>query len=90
LFFLNYLGGFDGKTRLNDVEVYDPDQDIWSFVAPMNVPRSGAGVVSYDNFVFAVGGYTTNLQLSSVERFDFLIFFNLKLNSVINLKACLH
>ena len=56
------------------MEVYDPDQDLWSSVASMNVPRSGAGVASFDNFVYAIGGYTTNLQLNSVERFDSLIF----------------
>jgi hypothetical protein len=36
----------------------------------MNVARSGAGICSYDDFIYAVGGYATNLQLSSVERFD--------------------
>ena len=36
-------GGFDGRDRLNQVEVYNPDQNLWTFAAPMLTARSGAG-----------------------------------------------
>lgn len=36
----------------------------------MNTARSGAGVCAIENFIYAVGGYTTSLQLSSCERYD--------------------
>ena len=55
---------------MREVEVYNPDQNAWYLVAPMNTPRSGAGVSHLGNFIYAVGGYTTNLQLNSVERYD--------------------
>jgi hypothetical protein len=38
----------------------------------MNVARSGAGVASLDENIYVVGGYTNDLQLNSVERFDTL------------------
>jgi hypothetical protein len=28
------------------------------------------GVCALDNYIYAVGGYTTNLQLNSAERYD--------------------
>jgi hypothetical protein len=37
------IGGFDGMNRLNTVEVFNPDQNKWTFIEPMNTARSGAG-----------------------------------------------
>ena len=35
------MGGFDGINRLQSVEVYNVDQDSWTFIAPMSVWSSG-------------------------------------------------
>lgn len=37
------VGGFDGVSRLNKVEVYDVDADEWKEVANMNFARAGCG-----------------------------------------------
>lgn len=39
------VGGHDGWSYLNTVERYDPDSKTWSYVAPMSIARSAAGVV---------------------------------------------
>lgn len=35
------VGGYDGQSRLNQVECYNPEQNRWSFVASMKESRSG-------------------------------------------------
>ena len=35
------VGGYDGQSRLNQVEYYNPEQNKWSFVASMKESRSG-------------------------------------------------
>ena len=37
------IGGFDGSYRLRSAEVYDIDQDRWSFISNMLVGRAGCG-----------------------------------------------
>lgn len=37
------VGGYDGNQRLKSVECYNPERDVWMFVADMQVARSGAG-----------------------------------------------
>ena len=38
------IGGYDGMKNLSTVEVYDPERDEWSFVAPMESHEGGVGV----------------------------------------------
>ena len=38
------IGGYDGMKNLSTVEMYDPDQDKWSFVAAMESHEGGVGV----------------------------------------------
>ena len=40
---LYIVGGFDGYVRLRSVERYDPEQDKWFDVVPMNTCRAGCG-----------------------------------------------
>ena len=40
------VGGHDGWSFLNTVERWDPDSRCWSYVAPMSVARSTAGVAT--------------------------------------------
>lgn len=37
------VGGCDSWNCLNSVEAYDPETNIWRFVAPINTPRRGCG-----------------------------------------------
>jgi N-acetylneuraminic acid mutarotase len=37
------MGGFDGSNRLRSVEVFNPEEDSWTFVASLNMCRAGSG-----------------------------------------------
>lgn len=63
-------GGYDGITSLNTVESYDPNIDVWTSIAPMTKHRSAAGVVAFDNQVYALGGHDGLSIFDSVERYD--------------------
>eukprot|EP01044_Picomonas_judraskeda_P041828 COSAG03_NODE_21241_length_307_cov_0.658654_1_plen_101_part_11 len=61
-------GGFDGSS-LNTAEVYDPQSNSWSSVAPMGTKRFGAvGVVLPGPRVLVVGGYDGSSYLSTAAE----------------------
>jgi kelch-like protein 18 len=55
------------------VESYDPNCDAWTSISPMNKHRSAAGVISFDNHVYALGGHD---GLSIFACVIFLMFEN--------------
>lgn len=63
-------GGFDGDSRHNSVETYDPQIDRWTSVTPMNVCREGAGLVATNDVIYSIGGYDGVSIQSSVEVYD--------------------
>lgn len=40
------VGGLDDATCFNTVERYDPETNLWAFVASMEIPRGGVGVAT--------------------------------------------
>lgn len=67
--FMYVTGGAESWNCLNTVERYNPENNTWTLVAPMNVARRGAGVA-----VHAGEAATTDVQQllvapSSCERF---------------------
>ena len=38
------IGGYDGFTNLNTVEIYDPEKNVWVFAANMTAHEGGVGV----------------------------------------------
>lgn len=46
--FVYVIGGAESWNCLNSVERYNPDNNTWTLVAPMNVARRGAGVAVYE------------------------------------------
>ena len=59
------VGGFDGQEVLNSVEVFDPVESSWSFAVAMNSPRSGVSLVSYNDSLYALGGFDGARRLRS-------------------------
>ena len=49
------VGGNDGISSLDKCEKYDPLLNKWSFIAPMNRHRAGAGVAELDGYLYVVG-----------------------------------
>lgn len=41
--FLYVVGGYDGQTRWNTAERYQPDTNTWHQLVPMSTTRSGLG-----------------------------------------------
>lgn len=42
--FMYVAGGAESWNCLNSVERYNPENNTWTLVAPMNVARRGAGI----------------------------------------------
>ena len=65
-------GGRDNNCRiLNSCEKYDPFNNCWSPLAPMNHARVGFGFVAIKNMIYAIGGSNDMTDpLTSVEVYD--------------------
>jgi N-acetylneuraminic acid mutarotase len=63
------MGGYDGDTRLNSCEFYDPTTESWTDGPQMVKRRSGADAATGpDGSIYVVGGTDGIMQHSSVER----------------------
>ncbi|CAH0714340.1 unnamed protein product, partial [Brenthis ino] len=63
-------GGFNGQECMNSVEVYDPDTNQWTNLAPMRSRRSGVSCIAYHNKIFVIGGFNGISRMCSGEVFD--------------------
>lgn len=61
------IGGMEGDKCRNDCYQYNPENNTWSSLAPMNSERSQAGIVYFDEKIYVFGGSTLNRCLSSCE-----------------------
>lgn len=70
------VGGKNNDYAINDnifasTERYDPDQNKWTYVAPMNCARYSHKVAVINNNLYAVGGKSSSQEyLSSAEKYD--------------------
>ena len=65
------MGGNDGAVSLDSCERYDPHLDKWSYVAPMNQRRAGAGITELHGQLYAVGELWTKLaKFENPKRVD--------------------
>ena len=58
------------QQKLKEVECYDPDDNTWSEVAPLLVPRTGACAITVDDTIIVIGGTNLKRPLSSCEIYD--------------------
>lgn len=49
-------GGADASSAFTEVQVYDPAADAWRADSPLQGPRHGAAVLTYESRVFVLGG----------------------------------
>ncbi len=75
----NYIYAIGGRTRnapngfgkMDVVERYDIDHNMWQTVAPLPSPRSGMGAAVVGNKIFVFGGFDTNGNvLNTVEVYN--------------------
>ena len=64
-----YPGG-SGSGVLNLAEVYDPIDNSWNYIAPMDISRSSFGAAALGGKLYAVGGYDDSTYLNSAEVYD--------------------
>lgn len=61
------IGGIEGDKCKNDCYRYNPNDNTWLALAPMNTERSQTGIVYFNGKIFVFGGSTLNRCLSSCE-----------------------
>lgn len=50
------LGGFDGRSMVSSVEVYDPRMESWIFEEPMERTRGYAAAGVINESIYVIGG----------------------------------
>ena len=51
------FGGYDGKDRLNSIEIYNPDTNKWTLLtATLKFPLSNAAAVAEGKEIYIFGG----------------------------------
>ncbi len=51
------FGGYDGKDRLNTIEVYNPELNKWTVLSTkLDFPLSNAAAVSDNDNIYILGG----------------------------------
>jgi hypothetical protein len=61
------IGGCEGDTCKDSCYRYDPKNNLWTTLSPMNSERSQAAVVYFNSKIYVFGGYTSNRCLSTCE-----------------------
>lgn len=54
--YLYVIGGEIHNSIYNTVDCYDFNNDRWTSLANLNIPRDGLGVATYGGLIFAAGG----------------------------------
>lgn len=68
--FIYACGGYDGIHRTNTCERYDPDENQWYPISPMNHQRSDASAAVLNGKLYIVGGFDGHEVLQTVEEYD--------------------
>ncbi|NXJ11450.1 NS1BP protein, partial [Odontophorus gujanensis] len=68
--YLYIIGGAESWNCLSSVERYNPENNTWTLMAPMNVARRGAGVAVCDGKLFVGGGFDGFHAVSCMEMYD--------------------
>jgi len=56
------VGGCDGSSSLESIEVFDPVLGEWRLGPNMTIPRSNVGVAVLEDRLYAVGGFSGNVD----------------------------
>jgi kelch-like protein 17 (actinfilin) len=69
------VGGYDGTTPLSSVEVFDPQTNAWTALAPMSTRRILFAMAAVQGKLYAAGGFdgnntTVGAALATAEAYD--------------------
>ncbi|CAF4315818.1 unnamed protein product [Rotaria sp. Silwood2] len=65
-----FRGGFNGSTRMNSGEKYNPKTNTWMSIPDMYNPRSNFAIEVVDDYLFVIGGFNGVTTIFNVECFD--------------------
>ena len=51
------IGGWDGSSRLDSVEKYNPVLNTWSFIPPMKIALTSPAVVALKGLLYVTGTF---------------------------------
>ncbi|KAJ8318777.1 hypothetical protein KUTeg_003868 [Tegillarca granosa] len=54
--FMYAIGGWDGTSRLDSVERYNPKTNTWTFIPPIKIPLTSPAVIALEGFLYVTGG----------------------------------
>jgi len=72
------VGGNDGISALNSIEIYDPDTHTWSLGPVLRLPRANCGVAVLNDILYVVGGFNGKKFLNSIEALDLKVEYRKK------------
>lgn len=55
--FIYAIGGWDGLSRLNSVERYNPCNNTWEYVAPMKISLTSPAAVGHQGHLYVTGTF---------------------------------
>jgi len=66
------VGGYAGGDNacLDSAERYDPVKGTWEMIAPLKQGRRALSVVALPDGIYAIGGFSGQQYMSSVERYS--------------------
>lgn len=64
------IGGFDGETLLDTVEVYTPANDRWQTLASLPAPRRELAAAGLEGKLYALGGWLGSAVTTKLEIYD--------------------
>jgi len=66
------VAGFDGARRVETVEVYNPEDNKWTFVRPLSTPLYMVSAVGLDGALYVAGGVRepNDICVDTFQRFD--------------------
>lgn len=72
--FVYAVGGWEGRSRLDSVECYNPHTNLWQFKESYKMAVTSPAVVALDGLLYVTGRKTCRLFLEAhVHRFLILI-----------------
>lgn len=76
--FVYAVGGWEGRSRLDSVECYNPHTNLWQFTESYKMAVTSPAVVALDGLLYVTGRKNWRLFLEAhvqISHFDFIFYF---------------
>lgn len=62
------VGGWEGRSRLDSVECYNPHTNTWQFMESVKMAVTSPAVVALDGLLYVTGSAHKNVDWSLIKR----------------------